>query len=121
MLILTLPHLIKSAQDAICTQRLGLQNGYIEPRFVYDDGSVCAIGAALPDNLLHDIRRNGDDRLNWLELKRAGYFEPDALDTIEMLTTLQIGYDCCCVADGVKRSRRAAKFYRYVVGLSASA
>jgi hypothetical protein len=95
MPVLTEPDLIRGAQQAIAGGRLGIQRGATEPLFVDHDGSVCAIGAALPPPVLQAILRNGHERLNWLELVRGGYFTHADLRTVEALTTLQLGYDAC--------------------------
>lgn len=114
--VLTEAHLIQSIQKAVSDSRLGLQRGATEPLFVHEDGSVCAIGAALPQAVLRAILSNGDEGLNWLELVRAGYFTHADLRTVEALATLQLGYDAC-FEDGRLTGERARRFCSFVSGL----
>lgn len=93
--ILSTAQLIASAQAAVAEGRLGLQRGAVEPLFVAEDGSVCAIGAALPANVLQAILRGGHQGCSWLDIARRGYFTYDDLDTVEALAALQLDYDAC--------------------------
>ncbi|GJD82458.1 hypothetical protein [Methylobacterium haplocladii] len=107
--ILTTARLITSAQEAIVGERLGIQRGAVEPLFVDEDGTVCAIGAALPHFGLRDILQAGHKRSNWLDLTRAGYFTYDTLDTVEAFSSLQLGYDTC-FCDGSLDTQAAENF-----------
>lgn len=114
--VLTTRRVMASAQAAIRARRLGLQRGAAKPLFVGDDGSVCAIGAALPDEVLSAIRIAGYQGCNWLELARAGYFTYDDLDTVEALSALQLGYDSCFDENGIE-IRLADHFCRKLLSL----
>lgn len=107
--------LISSAQRAIREARLGIQRGYSISKFLYEDGSVCAIAASFPSQLLRLIRADDADRFNWLELKRAGYFDVACIDTIEALTALQVGYDFCCVEKDDLRFLRLRRYTDYIL------
>ncbi|AWN39702.1 hypothetical protein [Methylobacterium durans] len=114
--VLTEAHLIRSAQAAIAEHRLGIQRGATEPLFVDEDGAVCAIGAALSVSVLEAILMNGDERLTWLALVRAGYFTHANLRTVEALASLQLGYDACFL-DGRLDGERVRRFCAYVSSL----
>ena len=111
--VLTLRNLIRSAQSAIQAGELGLQRGHTEPRFVYEDGSVCLVSAAFSGDVLARIVENGDVRCNWISLMRAGYFDIAGRELIEALTTFQLAYDFACGADATKIQR----LLRYVLSL----
>jgi hypothetical protein len=117
MFTLQLPRLISSAQSAVRSGRLGLQRHHTQPRFVYSDGTVCLIAAALPNEVLDAIVKNGHQRCAWLDLMRAGYFEVDGLDTVEALSALQLAYDACCVEDNVLRAKRTARLVTVVLSI----
>ncbi|AWN39853.1 hypothetical protein [Methylobacterium durans] len=63
--------------------------------------------------MLQAILRNGDERLTWLELVRAGYFTHADLQTVEALASLQLGYDAC-FENGRLDGERARQFCAYV-------
>ena len=114
--ILSTAQLIASAQAAVEQGRLGLQRGAVEPLFVDEDGSVCAIGGALPTDVLQAILRAGHQRCNWLDLARGGYFTYDDLDTVEALAALQLGYDAC-FRDGSVDRRSAERYCATLLSL----
>ncbi|GJD86411.1 hypothetical protein [Methylobacterium haplocladii] len=118
--VLTTAHLVTSAQEAIVGERLGIQRGAVEPLFVDEDGTVCAIGAALPHFVLRDILRAGHERSNWLDLTQAGYFTYDTLDTVELLGFLQLGYDAC-FANGARDDQSCERFCRLMLSIDLQA
>ena len=84
---------------------------------MYEDGSVCAIAASFPIDLLRQVVADDAAGLNWLMLKRVGYFDVDCVDTVEVLTALQLGYDFCCVSDGRVRNERTANYAAAILSL----
>ncbi|OYX70666.1 MAG: hypothetical protein B7Y95_14720 [Rhizobiales bacterium 32-66-11] len=115
---LTLEDLLTSARQAAAEGRLGLQRGATSAAFVHEDGSPCAIAAAFPSETLKQIVDAGDERLNWLELMRAGYFElGSGLVMAEALTSLQLGYDRCFDEDPEVRARLTSRYIAYLASL----
>lgn len=114
--VLSTAHLVASSQEAVRQGRLGLQRGAVEPLFVDEDGSVCAIGAALPVSALQAILWAGRQRWNWLALVRAEAFTYDDLDSVEALAALQLGYDACFRDNGLD-PRAAERFCASLLAL----
>lgn len=115
--ILTEEHLIRSAQTAVREERLGIQRGATEPRYLYDDGSVCAVGAALPATVLEKIAMDGHQKCDWLQLERAEYFGIASLRVAEALASFEIGYNHCCTEDQFARTSRIIAFCNFLLSL----
>ena len=64
--------------------------------------------------MLQAIFRAGHQRCNWLDLTRAEYFGYNDLDTVEALSSLQLGYDAC-FAEGSIDARSVDRFCRQLM------
>lgn len=115
MFVVHADHLIRSARQAYEERRLGFQRGHVDSQLFYDDGSVCAIGAALPSMLLKEVVRQKHNRFGWIELIRADYIAVNDHSAMETLAALQTAYDACFANNDTSRVESEAVLRRILL------
>ncbi len=81
----------KAVRKAMAEERLGYQCGHEECQYRYSDGAVCAIGAALPDNIYTEEMEGHS--VQGLKIRKLVDIRPQDID---LLTELQSAHDMLC-------------------------
>ena len=102
MQILTQDHMYNSVKKYMADNKLGAQAGHTIGRYLYSDGSRCAIGCALDDNTIKeitDLEKEVESYLvvSTLAARKLIAFENDK--DMEYAINLQREHDAwCCVS-----------------------